>query len=152
MTKFKRIMLALSVLLIGKGVMAMPHDQPVLHFYSNDKVSVGLVYSSGTNYSPNPAYHRVLEQVYVCSNGNQIESFSKFKTVVDSSGVMIVAKAVSGARLVLDFDSKTLTVLSSSLPDFKVDPAGIISIDLKASGISGFELDWSNPCAPKETN
>lgn len=149
----KSLSLALTLfpLLAAANAMAMPHDQPELHFFASGPVSVGLVFSAGTDYARNPEAHRRLEEVYVCKNGARIADFVKFRALVDADGVMITAETQAGAILTLENDQDGIEVLESTLPHLKVEGTSMLTLPMKLSGISGFELDWSNPCAPKST-
>jgi hypothetical protein len=147
-----KFMFAILPFIFSATAFAMPHDQPELDFYSNKTTSVGLVYGQGTTYGVDISDHRALQQVYVCQNGKMIANYTHFKAIIDANGAFIVGKDKSGATFRVERQSDGVDIIQSTLPKLKVDSTEALTLKLTQSGIQGFELDWSNPCAPKEQN
>lgn len=137
-----------AFLLLSTAAQAMPHDQPLLHFFSNGDLSVGVVFSPGSNSSPEAKNHRRLEHVYVCKDGKQIIDTSSLHAVVDSDGVLIRASGKSGKSVSIEMSNSDVTILASTIPGLS-DDSEATSLKETISGINGFEVDWSTPCAPK---
>jgi hypothetical protein len=144
-----KLILAALPLVFAASAMAMPHDQPKLNYFSNETLSVGLVFSDGADMSSDVSAHRLLKEVYVCHDGKKIADFANYKTVVDSSGYLIIGKDKLGGVIKIEKSADMLTIIESTLPKLKGVETDGVELKLALSGINGFELDWSNPCAPK---
>lgn len=142
-----KILVAVAFFILASNAQAMPADQRALSFYSANDLSIGLIFSEGTNGSAHPDYHRVLEQIYVCQKGKEIATLNDVSTLVDSSGAMIIGKDSSGGTISMERSSEELWLMQSSLRNLKLEEG--VTLKHVLSGIFGFEVDWSDRCAPK---
>lgn len=147
-----RLLLSTLLLLATVNAVAMPHDEPELHFYSDGTTALGLVYSEGTNSAVNPKAHRILEEIYVCQSGKKIADLKTLKALADSDGTYVVGKDTTGGSIQIERYADEAWVLNSTLTRYKYNGSGdALVLKQTASGVLGFELDWDkDPCVPKK--
>lgn len=150
--KIQSVLITLFAMFSATSAFAMPHDEPELHFFSNKTMSIGLVYSEGVDSGAELVYHRALQEVYVCKNGKLVADFTHFGSVIDADGAYIVGRAKGGKEFGVEISGDSVEIMNSTLVGLSIDPSNSITLPLSQSGVSGFELDWSRKCAPKQTD